>query len=154
MRKRSDAGYMRDYYAANRDKWRLTEEKKEERNRRRRERYATDEAYRERCKRHSRSRCKVAKRNVRLIEAYGISQGEYEAMFERQHGECAICGSRHADRRGLRLHVDHDHATGVVRGLLCGSCNFGIGKFRDSDELLAKAIVYLRSHSGRQSPDK
>jgi len=57
-----------------------------------------------------------------------------------QSGRCAICG----DPPGKRgLHLDHDHLTGIVRGLLCHRCNFGIGLFRDSEELLMRAITYL-----------
>ena len=60
-------------------------------------------------------------------------------MVEQANG-CAICGN--SDKR---LHVDHDHATGKVRGLLCMECNVSLGKFKDSPELLRKAIVYLET---------
>ncbi len=70
----------------------------------------------------------------------------YLRLFEEQDGVCAICGEPEtAVLRGrtLKLSVDHDHETGVIRGLLCHACNLGLGKFKDRVELLEKAIAYL-----------
>lgn len=64
-------------------------------------------------------------------------------MVEAQNGSCALFGCHIADID--RLHVDHDHATGVVRGLLCSGCNTGLGKLRDSVDGLQQAIKYLQS---------
>lgn len=58
-------------------------------------------------------------------------------------GKCAICGSSY------RLHIDHDHKTGQLRGLLCHFCNTGLGHFRDSPERLRAAIAYLMKHRMR-----
>ena len=67
---------------------------------------------------------------------------DYAAMFEAQAQGCAIC---HApEPEGQSLHVDHDHDTGDVRGLLCFTCNAGIGMFAHDIELLSAAVVYLR----------
>jgi hypothetical protein len=60
-------------------------------------------------------------------------------MVASQGGRCAICGETPE-----RLVVDHCHASGMVRGLLCQSCNFGIGHLRDSVERLQSAIQYLK----------
>lgn len=81
----------------------------------------------------------------RLRQDHGISLAEYEDMVARQHGLCAICmlppgGESFADRR---LHVDHDHASGRIRGLLCRYCNMGVGLLRDDPEIIAAAIAYL-----------
>jgi hypothetical protein len=145
--------YMRRYYAANKHRWRLSEEQKEERNRKRRERYASDESFRDKCKQQSRKRCKTSKREYALKENYGIGSHEYEEMLRRQEGKCGICGAIAADARGCRLHVDHCHNTGAVRGLLCSNCNHGIGKFSDCPERLEQAAMYLRAHERRQSSD-
>lgn len=60
-------------------------------------------------------------------------------VLERERG-CEVCGVILA---GRELAVDHCHESGKVRGLLCHSCNMGIGQFKDSPELLRKAAVYL-----------
>lgn len=75
---------------------------------------------------------------------YGLTVEEYENMLERQGGVCAICGSGEWGGTKHRVpHVDHDHETGKVRGLLCGDCNFGLGKFKDDPDRLRAAISYL-----------
>lgn len=66
----------------------------------------------------------------------GFSREQSEDVLTR--GLCEICGT--TDRK---LCVDHDHITGEIRGLLCSSCNVGLGYFRDSPELLTKAVQYL-----------
>lgn len=76
-------------------------------------------------------------RDQYLRREYGISLEEYERMLRRQDGACAICGN------GGKLHVDHCHASGRIRGLLCGSCNRALGLFKDNVGNLATAIVYL-----------
>lgn len=77
-----------------------------------------------------------------LKSKYGITPGQYEEMLVSQGGVCAICGS-HPIAEQL-LSVDHCHTTGKVRGLLCQSCNIGIGHFEDSPSILEKAISYLK----------
>lgn len=84
------------------------------------------------------------RRKQYLSETYGISEAEYDVMFERQHGLCAICGK---PGRARGLHVDHDHETGAVRGLLCHPCNSGMGMLGDDPKLLASAIEYLTSRT-------
>lgn len=75
---------------------------------------------------------------------YGISLERYNELFKIQGGVCAICGGNRGKRR---LAVDHDHATGTVRGLLCGLCNITVGLVEDSEILLEKTRLYLRKHS-------
>ena len=69
---------------------------------------------------------------------YGLTHDQYVAMFAAQGGRCAICASPHA-----KLHIDHDHATGQVRGLLCRACNHLLGNARDDADLLTQARFYL-----------
>ena len=66
---------------------------------------------------------------------------DYEAMLLDQDGGCAICGAPPPD--GQSLHIDHDHATGAVRGLLCFTGNAGLGKFGETIDLLSAAVAYL-----------
>lgn len=90
-------------------------------------------------------------RNCRLKSKYGITLDDFAVILASQNGVCALCGcaETHQDKwnspfRNLR--VDHSHATGKVRGLLCHHCNAGLGHFKDSPELLARASTYLRDH--------
>jgi len=86
---------------------------------------------------------RVAKtdRKGRLKRLYNISLEDYDQILESQEGRCAIC--RRKPRKYL-LAVDHDHKTGVVRGLLCKMCNHrGLGAFKDSYEVVQRAADYL-----------
>jgi hypothetical protein len=77
------------------------------------------------------------------LKKYGLTKEDYNRMFESQGGKCGCCNASHTEfRRGL--HVDHDHVTGQVRGLLCTRCNPGLGYFENSVEKLEMAIAYLR----------
>lgn len=81
-------------------------------------------------------------RNLSRIRAkYGIEPAEYLALLAAHDGKCAIC--KGGPTRTDRLHVDHDHSSDKVRGLLCDSCNLGLGKFKDDPELLRAALAYL-----------
>lgn len=93
-----------------------------------------------RSKKSTRGLCTIC---LRLSNSYGITMVGYNTLLKAQDGICAICGKTPKEN-GQRLGVDHDHRTGVVRGLLCSSCNTALGFFRDNPELLAKAITYLR----------
>lgn len=77
-----------------------------------------------------------------LQKHYGISIEQYMDMHKAQKGRCACCG-KHRSSFKRRLHVDHDHKTGRIRGLLCTQCNPGIGYFQHSVERLKQAIQYL-----------
>lgn len=88
---------------------------------------------------------KVEWRRSWIKTRYGITNEQYEAKLLEQKSVCAICGG--INKSGRRLHIDHNHKTGDVRGLLCFGCNGGLGGFRDNQTLLKKAIDYLRLHS-------
>ena len=83
---------------------------------------------------------KISSRADKLSRRYNLSIADYDALLLSQAGVCAICGGK--DER-QRLSVDHNHATKSVRGLLCGNCNNGLGRFKDSIELLLAAVNYL-----------
>jgi len=82
-------------------------------------------------------------RNRHLVETYGLSESEYQLLLEKQNGGCAICGFV---PNGRALHVDHDHTTGRVRGLLCAICNLQVVNVVEQySERIEQAIKYLRS---------
>ena len=98
--------------------------------------------------------CNKCRRRVRsntLKHIYGITVEEYEEIAAHQNHVCWICREEEKTKR-RRLHVDHDHKTGEIRGLLCVKCNSGLGGFRDSPELLERAIEYLRVFNQLRSP--
>jgi Recombination endonuclease VII len=72
---------------------------------------------------------------------YKIADADYQRLYARQDGCCALC------RRPFdlyKLHVDHDHETGAVRGLLCHRCNTGLGSLGDTIESAERAVAYLK----------
>lgn len=75
---------------------------------------------------------------------YGITRQDYLEMLESQEGKCAICGTTEIGRKNhTHFHVDHNHTTKKVRGLLCDLCNRGLGYFKDTASILRKAANYL-----------
>src|SRR5574341_1516779 len=80
---------------------------------------------------------KVRLRDWKRVGIHDFSWEDYERLLIEQQGRCALCETRPLS------HVDHDHATGTVRGLLCRPCNLGLGLFDDSPVVLARAIQYL-----------
>ncbi|MEV4438521.1 endonuclease VII domain-containing protein [Streptomyces sp. NPDC049577] len=81
-------------------------------------------------------------RRWRLKTEFGITAEDYDRWVAMQHGRCAICNGPPSGR-WKRLHVDHCHQSGHVRGLLCQACNRGLGYLNDSPELLRRAARYL-----------
>lgn len=77
------------------------------------------------------------KRNV-LRSKYGLSEQQYHEMLIAQDGLCGACYAEPA------THVDHDHETGAVRGLLCSPCNLALGLFHEDIERLEGAVLYLK----------
>lgn len=67
---------------------------------------------------------------------------EYQTLLEKQDGKCLICEAT-VSYMGHRLAVDHDHADGHIRGLLCKACNAGLGHFQDDPERIMRAAQYL-----------
>ena len=85
-----------------------------------------------------RSTNKELLRDIRLQKLYDITTVDYNRILVEQKGRCAIC-----EKDSEILHVDHNHNSNEVRGLLCGSCNRGLGLFKDSPNILSKALDYL-----------
>lgn len=80
-------------------------------------------------------------RKYRMKYKYGINPEQLEHMLENQDFKCAICKSYLT-----KPCVDHNHETGEVRGLLCDSCNQGLGRFKDDYDLLVAAAKYLAQY--------
>ena len=81
-----------------------------------------------------------------LKRKYGMTFEEFDAMLSDQNNACAICGTKEPSKnrgRDKRFHVDHDHQTGKVRGLLCKSCNIALGEVKENIHTLKSMIEYL-----------
>lgn len=74
---------------------------------------------------------------------YGVTREDYDAMLERQNGVCGICGTKEPGKGNKYFHIDHDHDTKKVRGLLCDKCNRGIGLLGDNALVVIEAYKYL-----------
>jgi hypothetical protein len=80
---------------------------------------------------------KIADRKSHLKRTYGLTLEDFDAMLAAQGGGCAICGKPNVD------HIDHDHRSGRVRGILCFGCNVAIGQMDDDPDRLITAMAYL-----------
>lgn len=81
-------------------------------------------------------------KGYQLKSKYGLSADDYDFLLMKQRGLCAICDGGTSGSGDL--HVDHEHTTGKVRGLLCSRCNQAIGLLLDDPELLRRASEYLQ----------
>lgn len=95
---------------------------------------------------------KEQKKHLELKQKYNLSFDEYINLYNKQNGVCAICKSHMkllSEEFGNKTaNVDHCHQTGRIRGLLCNSCNCGIGFLQDNSTLLRLAAEYLDACNG------
>lgn len=86
-----------------------------------------------------------------LRTRYNLTPSEYNAMAEQQDYKCAICNIDVSENiranKQIALSVDHNHATGELRELLCMKCNYGLGYFKDNADVLEKASKYILKHT-------
>lgn len=75
---------------------------------------------------------------------YGLSKTQILELLEKQDNKCALCNKPFLSMWGKDMHIDHDHETNKVRGLLCLSCNVGLGMLGDNEEGLTKALKYIK----------
>lgn len=104
-----------------------------------------------RCASHDRARRKASKAGTherRVQKVYGLKPGEYGAIYLHQGGRCFIC--QRATGASKALSVDHDHGTGLVRGLLCSTCNKLLGHLRDNPVTAARIHRYLVNPPARE----
>lgn len=142
--------YNQQYYQVNRKK--ILAQKREyikanpeKLNLKNRKYYNTNTEFRER----QQLRMKNYKWNWRIKHMYGITPEQYEEMLIKQDNKCLICKS--SEWGSVKPNIDHDHITGKVRGILCRSCNHGLGQFKDSVESLRNAIIYLQQNDGAET---
>jgi hypothetical protein len=114
-------------------------------------RAAMSDGYKSECKECTRSYQKQKYDSGQIRAAvyrrqYGITLLQYDEMVKNQNGCCKICGTDNPGGKRKRFSVDHNHETGEVRGLLCGSCNSALGLFKDNPNILQSALVYLDSN--------
>ncbi len=93
-------------------------------------------------------------KRLRVKKIYNLSEDEYKAIIKKQGGGCGLCNAVVADRGGDNLCVDHDHATGNIRGLLCRSCNILIGHLETRARgmtamFVVRLIEYLNGKVGQ-----
>ena len=111
-------GYRRNYYAAN------------------------TELVKARARQHHRENPEMSRN--RQLKKYGLTVADYDAMLEAQGGGCAVCRSTDCRTpKRVRLHVDHCHTTGRVRGLLYSPCNTALGCLKDDSKLARRMATYI-----------
>jgi hypothetical protein len=127
-------------------KWYLKTHEKRLLERREKRKDPKDKAYRKIY--NSKNQDKIKK--YALKRCFKISIEEYNNLWQKQNGVCALCGNpetvMYSNGKITKLRalaVDHDHKTGRIRGLLCHFCNVGLGHFKDDKNLLLKAIEYI-----------
>ncbi|MDQ3574990.1 MAG: endonuclease VII domain-containing protein [Actinomycetota bacterium] len=98
--------------------------------------------------RRAKPEAKLRERAGHLMRKYGMTIEQYDAMLEAQSGGCFICSR--PPREDISLHVDHDHATGKVRGILCFRCNNALADFGEDPDILRKAASYVSWHANQE----
>lgn len=100
-----------------------------------------------------RAKQQLATRRRCDLSIYGLTPADYDRKLVEQDARCAICATTEPGRRQAHFSVDHDHATGVVRGLLCHFCNVALGHFGDDPARLRAAAAYLEEHRRAEASD-
>jgi len=91
--------------------------------------------------------CKACTRDSQRRNKYGITPDSLIELIRKQENKCAICGNVFTKE----FHIDHSHATNIVRGLLCEKCNLALGLFKDNPAILRSAISYLEQSSAKEN---
>lgn len=85
----------------------------------------------------------ISQRASVIVRLYGITINEYETLLQEQNNKCVVC---HIDLLNTKQCIDHDHTTGKVRGILCDSCNRGLGLLKDDPKILIRGARYIKAH--------
>jgi len=146
--KEKHKAYMKSYNEANKEQKKAYYEVNKEKLKKQQKAY--NEANKEKVKEQHKTYYKSGNgKNVKLLRNYNLSLQEYNQLFDKQLGCCAICNTHQSEFKKA-LPVDHDHDTGKVRGLLCFQCNSGIGQLKDSEATVIDAKLYLTRHNRSQ----
>jgi hypothetical protein len=86
-------------------------------------------------------------RNRRLFKTYGLTTEDWNKLLESQNYSCAICKRDLKQEITKHIHVDHNHETGKVRGMLCHQCNAAIGLLREDKDIILSSLNYLEKHN-------
>lgn len=97
------------------------------------------------------SKDKEKRREARWKRQYGITREMYNSTLSQQDGKCAICKTKEIGRGHTHFHVDHNHSTNKIRGLLCDKCNRGLGFFKDNYTILTAACEYLKFYEDKEN---
>jgi len=103
------------------------------------------DGFQSRCKPCQRAYTKPNDRKIHLRRKFGMSLDQYNNLFRKQSGKCAICEA-HQSSLKVSLSVDHNHNTGTLRGLLCTQCNFALGAMREDKDSIKAMITYLERY--------
>lgn len=103
------------------------------------------------CRKDPRPDAQIRERR-RTLRTYGLTQADWDNLLRSQGNRCAICRAEEPGLRGESWHIDHDHVTGKVRGVLCGRCNLGIGQLQDDPAILFAAARYVAKHRQLELP--
>lgn len=113
--------------------------------------FCSNECYKAFRKKHKKDE-KEANRMYQKKHKYGLTVEEYNHIVEDQQSRCLICGVQFSDEN--RIYVDHDHKTGIVRGMLCRNCNTLLGMAKDDINILKNAIEYLNNANKKTNKRK
>jgi hypothetical protein len=144
---------VREWYLRNKEKRLAASRKWQQANRERinAHRRANPEKYRDQNKkwRHAnRQQVLESSERCRIKKKYGITLEQYRDRIAAQDGKCEICKQPPSGKRSKsKLHLDHCHQTGKLRGFICGQCNTSLGMAKDSVAILAAMIVYLNKYA-------
>ena len=131
--------YKRKYYQGHKEKHKKYKQQYYKKNKKR---------ISESVKKYRQEHTKEAREN-NIRNNYGINGKQYDEIFKKQNGKCAICLKleqvKHKSGTLSQLSIDHDHKTGKTRGLLCRRCNTALGLLQDDLLLLKQAVKYLES---------
>jgi nitrate/TMAO reductase-like tetraheme cytochrome c subunit len=132
------AAYMKEYYQANKEELNAYHKEYMQANKEKAQAYSKEY--------YQANKEKIAARikEYKLKKKYGITLKERKAMLKKQNNKCKICSVKFNENNfKSKSCVDHCHTTHKIRGLLCRSCNVGLGHFKDNTNLLTTAITYL-----------